>query len=553
MNITQRLTLAFVLLSASLIVTGIVSLQLLSGFQNRFEYVQDNAIPSIKDLGELIDRSNTLSLTLYRHQSQTNNARMPAVEKEISQRIDDIRTLAEFYLKHDISSDKDKMMSEAGLTTLRLVESRLPAFLNASRAHQDEVTLGMLENGSGIGGAIAALKKGYREQLALNITLSEGLRQENHIIFQRTLWVMSVSVTLAIVLLGALAVLTLLRIRRSLTNISEIMLHAGNHLDLSVAADDSHRDEVGAMSRAFNQLLARVSVALVSVSTASLSVSTASAQIAAGNEDLSSRTEQQAASLEQTAASMAELSETVRQTAENTRQASRLSGNATELSDASVASLGSMLNTMAQIRTSSIKINEIVTLIEGIAFQTNILALNAAVEAARAGEHGKGFAVVAGEVRNLSHRSTQAAREIKQLIDSSYHLVESGAIQAEAVEGNMAELKAAFSQVNDLVSEIAAAAEEQNTGITQVHLAISQMDDVTQQNAALVEEASAASASLQDQAQTLSGLVSQFTLPQEKAFDHEPLKPIKPEGSIRVPESFRVARNQSENANWQSF
>ena len=433
------------------------------------------------------------------------------------------------------------------------MESRLPAFLNASRAHQDGVTLGMLENDSGIGGAIKALQVGYRQQLALNISLSDDLRQVNRTIFKRTLWGMSSGVILTIILLGMLTAFTLLRIRRSLSNISQIMLHAGDKLDLSASADDSRSDEIGVMAKAFNQLLARVSTALYSVSSSSQSVSAASAQIAAGNEDLSSRTEQQAASLEQTAASMAELSETVRQTAENTRQASRLSGNASELSDASSLSLASMLNTMTEISSSSKKITEIVSLIEGIAFQTNILALNAAVEAARAGEHGKGFAVVAGEVRNLSQRSTQAAREIKQLIDTSYSLVQSGAVQAEKVESNMTELKSAFRQVNDLVGEIAAAAEEQNTGITQVHLAITQMDDVTQQNAALVEEASAASASLQAQAQTLSGLVSQFTLPENVSASTQLMRQERMPTARSMPVSLHPVTVPDENADWKSF
>lgn len=549
MNITQRLTLAFILLSASLVVTGIISVRLLGGFQERFEYVQVNAIPSIRDLSELIDRSNKLSLSLYKHQSQTDNARMPPVEKEIAQRLADIKTLAEYYLANDISSDEDKQITIKGLATLRVVESRLPAFLAASHAHQDDVTLGMLEAESGIGGAISQLKNDYRQQMALNLSLGDGLRVVNQEIYRRTFWGLSAGVAVTLLLLGTLTALTLVRIRQSLKAIGQVMDHVGSSLDLSVTADDSKKDEVGNMARAFNQLLDRVGSALAQVSTASHAVSSASAQIAAGNEDLSSRTEQQAASLEQTAASMAELSETVRQTADNTRQANRLAGNATELSDASAVSLGNMLSTMAEIRSSSKKITEIVTLIEGIAFQTNILALNAAVEAARAGEHGKGFAVVAGEVRNLSQRSTQAAREIKQLIDTSYSLVESGAVQAEAVEENMAGLKTAFRQVNDLVSEIAAAAEEQNTGISQVHLAINQMDDVTQQNAALVEEASAASASLQDQAQTLSGLVNQFSL----AGSARPAERPKTVSALKRPAAVPVAAGHGMDADWQSF
>ncbi|ERK08997.1 Methyl-accepting chemotaxis protein I (serine chemoreceptor protein) [Pantoea sp. AS-PWVM4] len=555
MNITQRLTLAFVLLSASLVIIGITSLRLLAGFQDRFEYVQVNAIPSIKDLGELIDRSNRLSVALYRHQSQTDNSKMPAVEQEISQRLSGIKTLADYYLKNDISSDEDRQMAENALTKLKVIESRLPEFLTASRAHQDDVTLNLLnnDNQNGIAGAIYSLKENYRKQLALNISLGNNLRTINHDTYQRTLWGMTLGVAAALIILGTLAAMTILRIRHSLRRIGDIMNHAGENLDLSVTADDSKKDEVGIMARSFNQLLTRVGSALTSVSTASHSVSSASAQIAAGNEDLSSRTEQQAASLEQTAASMAELSETVRQTADNTRQASRLASNATALSDASEASLASMLGTMAEIRSSSKKITEIVTLIEGIAFQTNILALNAAVEAARAGEHGKGFAVVAGEVRSLSQRSTQAAREIKQLIDSSYNLVESGAVQAETVEENMAGLKTAFRQVNDLVSEIAAAAEEQNTGITQVHQAISQMDDVTQQNAALVEEASAASASLQEQAQTLSGLVSQFTLSGAALPIAKLADTVRPQPVLKALAPLPVSLNKGNDTNWQSF
>ncbi len=554
MNISQRLALTFILLSASLIITGVLAIRILTGFQDRFEYVQVNAIPSIKDLSELIDRTNKLSLTLYKHQSQTDNTRMPPIESNITQRISDINKLANYYLENDISSDEDKKMTENGLVILRQVETRLPEFLRASRSHQDDVTLGLLESENGIGGSIKMLQENYRKQLELNITLGNGLRTVNHNIYQRTVWSMSVGITLTILLLGTLATLTLLRIRRSLKRIGDVMNHTGDNLDLSIAADESSKDEIGVMAGSFNQLLKRVGLALNSVSSASHLVSSASAQIAAGNEDLSSRTEQQAASLEQTAASMAELSETVRQTADNTRQASLLAGNASELSDASAASLSNMLDTMGEIRNSSKKITEIVSLIEGIAFQTNILALNAAVEAARAGEHGKGFAVVAGEVRNLSQRSTQAAREIKQLIDTSYSLVESGAIQAEAVESNMTNLKGAFRQVNDLVSEIAAAAEEQNTGITQVHLAISQMDDVTQQNAALVEEASAASVSLQEQAKTLLGLVNQFTLTNTEVPVFQQSEVAKPPVASAKPLIRQtLSISKGNDADWQSF
>jgi len=324
-----------------------------------------------------------------------------------------------------------------------------------------------------------------------------------------------------------------------------------NGLIFTVSADASRHDEVGNMARAFNNLMQRVSGALRSVSAASQSVSSASAQIAAGNEDLSSRTEQQAASLEETAASMTQLSETVRQTADNTRQASQLADNMNVLSEKSASSLETMLGTMGDIRSSSRKVTEIITLIEGIAFQTNILALNAAVEAARAGEHGKGFAVVAGEVRNLSQRSTTAAREIKELIDVSYSLIEAGAHQAGDVSENMNSMGNAIRQVTDLVNEIAAAATEQSQGIAQVHQAVNQMDDVTQQNAALVEEASAASRSLQEQADALARLVGEFKVEQET--EHRPMPVQYPQKLASLARVAKSGETVTGDTDWQSF
>ncbi len=292
----------------------------------------------------------------------------------------------------------------------------------------------------------------------------------------------------------------------------QTMEEASEKLDLTLRVDESRHDEIGLTARAFNHLIENVSDSLSKVEASAQSVSSASAQISAGNEDLSSRTEEQAASLEQTAASMSELSETVRQTAENTRLASQLAKNARDISEDSAGRVRTLLSTMSDIRASSAKITDIIALIEGIAFQTNILTLNAAVEAARAGEQGRGFAVVAGEVRNLAQRSSSSAREIKELIESSMGFVEAGSEQAEGVGSNMSRMNDAVRQVTDLVDEISVAAGEQSQGISQVHQAVNQMNGATQQNAALVEQASAASRSLIDQASTLGHLVGAFTI-----------------------------------------
>jgi methyl-accepting chemotaxis protein len=248
------------------------------------------------------------------------------------------------------------------------------------------------------------------------------------------------------------------------------------------------------------------------VRTGTDAIATASGQIAAGNQDLSSRTEEQASSLEETAASMEELTSTVKQNADNARQANQLAVSASEVAMRGGGVVSQVVDTMGSINTSSKKIVDIIGVIDGIAFQTNILALNAAVEAARAGEQGRGFAVVASEVRSLAQRSGAAAKEIKGLIDDSVGKVEAGSRQVAEAGRTMDEIVDSVKRVTDIMGEITAASQEQSTGIEQVNQAIAQMDQVTQQNAALVEEAAAAAQSMQEQAASLVQAVSVFKL-----------------------------------------
>ena len=243
-------------------------------------------------------------------------------------------------------------------------------------------------------------------------------------------------------------------------------------------------------------------------------VGTAASEIAAGNMDLSSRTESQASSLEETASSMEELTSTVKQNAENARQANQLVVATADIAARGGDVVGQVVDTMASIKDSSRKIADIIGVIDGIAFQTNILALNAAVEAARAGEQGRGFAVVASEVRNLAQRSAGAAKEIKGLIEDSVGKVEAGGKLVDVAGEAMHEIVSSVKRVTDIMGEIAAASQEQSSGIEQVNQAITQMDDMTQQNAALVEQAAASSESMQTQAEKLTQLVAAFTLVQ---------------------------------------
>ncbi|MFY2610314.1 methyl-accepting chemotaxis protein [Achromobacter ruhlandii] len=277
------------------------------------------------------------------------------------------------------------------------------------------------------------------------------------------------------------------------------------------------RDETGRLLRALHDMQDKLAGAVRTIRAGSETISSAAGQIAAGNTDLSSRTEEQAASLEETAASMEELASTVKQNADNARQANQLAASASEVAQRGGAVVSAVVSTMGDISASSRKISEIVSVIDGIAFQTNILALNAAVEAARAGEQGKGFAVVAGEVRSLAQRSAQAAREVKTLIEASVSKVAEGAGQAENAGTTMQEVVASVKRVTDIMGEIAAASQEQASGIEQVNRAVSQMDEVTQQNAALVEEAAAAAGSMQDQAHALVGAVGVFRLREDAA------------------------------------
>ena len=282
--------------------------------------------------------------------------------------------------------------------------------------------------------------------------------------------------------------------------------------DLTADIRAESRDEVGDLVLALKTMNDNLLKTVTEVRAGTETIVTASQQIASGNLDLSSRTEQQASSLEETASSMEELTSTVRQNADNARQANVLAKNASQIAAHGGEVVSQVVSTMASINASSKKIGDIIAVIDGIAFQTNILALNAAVEAARAGEQGRGFAVVASEVRNLAQRSAAAAKEIRGLISDSVTKVEAGGRLVDEAGTTMQEIVQGIGRVTDIMADITLASAEQSTGIEQVNEAITQMDGVTQQNAALVEEAAAAAASLQEQATTLAQLVSVFNV-----------------------------------------
>ncbi|MBB5609504.1 MULTISPECIES: methyl-accepting chemotaxis protein [unclassified Janthinobacterium] len=333
--------------------------------------------------------------------------------------------------------------------------------------------------------------------------------------------------------------------------------------DLSSRIDVTTTEETGQLLQSLKDMNASLVHIVGQVRSGTDTIATASSQIASGNLDLSTRTEEQASSLEETASSMEELTSTVRQNADNARQANQLARSASSVAVKGGDVVGKVVQTMNAINDSSRKIVDIISVIDGIAFQTNILALNAAVEAARAGEQGRGFAVVASEVRNLAQRSAAAAREIKTLIGDSVEAVDEGSKLVAEAGGTMADIVASVQRVTDIMAEITLATQEQSSGIDQINQAISQMDQVTQRNAALVEESAAAAESLQEQAGQLAAVVSVFKLDGKapapvplQAFKRARATPVHAAPPVKVRPSLRVVptprKNQQEDE-WEVF
>ncbi|MDI9277708.1 methyl-accepting chemotaxis protein [Pantoea sp. EABMAA-21] len=396
-------------------------------------------------------------------------------------------------------------------------------------------------------------EKDYTAWLNYNIVLAKQGIDANESAYQHS--IMLVLGTLLVTLLVIAMVWSGMRnvLIRPLKQSIDHIRHIARG-DLTQHIDVSMRNEMGELLSSLQHMQQELANTVRTVRDGSDAIYTGASEIAMGNNDLSSRTEQQAASLEETAASMEQLTATVKQNAENARQASQLALTASETAQHGGKVVDGVVTTMKEITGSSKKIADIISVIDGIAFQTNILALNAAVEAARAGEQGRGFAVVAGEVRSLAQRSAQAAKEIKGLIEDSVSRVNTGSVLVESAGETMTNIVNAVTRVTDIMGEIASASDEQSRGIDQVGLAVNEMDRVTQQNAALVEESATAAAALEDQASRLKQSVAVFNIGKEFVAQAVNLstapKMLRP---AAVKALAQPAGARSADDNWETF
>ncbi|MES2076189.1 MAG: methyl-accepting chemotaxis protein [Pseudomonadota bacterium] len=399
----------------------------------------------------------------------------------------------------------------------KIVEAAAAALAAYHKAVLDTIEMAAMDQSIATNSMTKAEKQFVvlNEELARLAALEKLLSERAHAEAKAEFHALGLSMAGAVLLSVLLSMALTMRVRGAM--LADIRAIAENVLSLAdgrlaPGRRAAGRDEIADTSRSLDQAIGKLNATLCSVQQAVQSIDTAAHEIASGNLDLSSRTELQAGSLQQTASAMDHLTAAVRDNAGHARQACQLAASASELAGRGGQAVDQAVLTMDSIRASSRKIVEIIGVIDGISFQTNILALNAAVEAARAGEQGRGFAVVASEVRTLAQRSAAAAKEIKGLIAASVSTIDSGSASVHQAGERMGEIVASVQQVNDIIGRISAASAEQAEGIAAVNSAVARIDDVTQQNAALVEQAAAAAGSLQEQSAQLSGAVAVFQL-----------------------------------------
>ncbi|ADV01445.1 HAMP domain-containing protein [Alicycliphilus denitrificans] len=510
MTVRTRLALGFGLMALMIILMGAVALFETRAMHDDLRAVVRDQYPKISQLRDIKDLLGTnevaLNSMLHDRDAARIDRQVAAVletRKRIGERLNTLQTL---------------ITSERGKAGMERFKGPRAQYIDLQNRYIEAIKAGRTDDARAIViDQIPAVRATYHD--ILNDLIHEQNRDMDASIEAATGAVRSIQWAIGLTTAAAL-VLALLMARWIIRAITRPISEAVTIADAVAAGDLTHTieakgsDETAQLLRALQRMQEGLVRVVRKVREGSESVATASAEIAQGNQDLSARTEAQASALEETAASMEQLGATVRQNADNARQANQLAQGASTVAVQGGTVVAQVVETMSGINDASRKIADIIGVIDGIAFQTNILALNAAVEAARAGEQGRGFAVVAGEVRSLAQRSAEAAKEIKQLITDSVQRVEQGSQLVDRAGATMQEVVGSIRRVTDIMGEISAASGEQSAGVSQVGEAVTQMDQVTQQNAALVEEMAAAASNLNHQAQDLVQAVAVFKLDQ---------------------------------------
>jgi methyl-accepting chemotaxis protein len=557
MKISNRLIITLAIALLGLLFVGAQGLWQLRDAQQRLELVQTRLIPSITAINAAKAAVSDSRLAGYRLSVFSNLPDKSALDKAYNDAHANFDKVLADYARDNIFDETDRKMLEQDKAAMATYRQALVPFLAASHAGDMDGVRATLVAGSPLALGAAGVKKSLDDHVAYNQKLIEKVKGESDAAYSQALTVLSLVTVAVLLVVGLLGYQMFRVITGGLDKMQDTMESVSSSMDLTRQVEVERMDEIGHAGVAFNKLLGEIGGVVGTARAAADAVSTASRQIAAGTGDLNNRTAQQAAALEETASSMEELTSTVSQNSDNARQANQLAQNASQIAVQGGEVVKEVIETMDSINASSRKIVDIISVIDGIAFQTNILALNAAVEAARAGEQGRGFAVVATEVRNLAQRSAAAAKEIKVLIDDSVVKVDSGTKLVVRAGDTMGDVVASVKQVSDIVAEISAATAEQNAGIAQVHQSITAMDQVTQQNAALVEETAAASQAMQDQAEILARAVSAFRI------DASHIKPApvlrnasRPAGTNALavrPASSRKVANAGDGDEWEQF
>ena len=535
LKLGHRLALGFGLVMSLMAALTLAAYVGLSDTNDDLLSIADNTVPSLQVAADLKSTSLNLRRFEYNHLVSEDPSRLLALEADIAKHQADLLQTFKAY-EPLISGDEERALwQEAQADALRYVSQ-----WGAIQALSGQI--------GGAGKSVAEERltgpsREYFEQLqakldklwAFNVNHADQVKKESAVSYRQVLLTVLVLAAAAMAIGLLAAVLITRSIVRPITDAVGIADHIASG-DLTQKIVVSGRDETSQLLTAMQKMQQALGALVSSVRQGAEGVATASAQIAQGNQDLSSRTEQQASALEQTSASMEEMGSTAQQNADNARAASQLAASASSVAVQGGEVVGQVVSTMREIQHSSQKISDIIGVIDGIAFQTNILALNAAVEAARAGEQGRGFAVVAGEVRTLAQRSAEAAKEIKQLINASVERVEQGTTLVDRAGSTMQEVVQSIQRVTDIVGEISSASQEQNAGVNQVAEAVTSMDQTTQQNAALVEESASAAASLQQQADQLLKSVSVFRVNGGASMPvHKPASVSKAAAPARAP------------------